>query len=237
MQAVPVARGLLEALVGRGLAHPAFELAADRTRLAGEELDHPVDDLPVPVLGDRADARRRAALDVEVEAGDARMAARLRPLAWPELEDPIEHVEGLAHLLRVRVRPEVDRSAPVTLAGEHHAGIRVGDRHRDVRERLVVPQADVERRPVALDEVLLEVQRLRLALRDDHLDAPDPVDHPVDADAHVGAAVEVAAHASPERLRLADVEDVVAIPAEEVDARAARQLAELAPNGIFMHAS
>ncbi len=123
------------------------------------------------------------------------------------------------------------------LAREHDARVRVGDRDGDVRERLVVAQADVERRPVTLDEVLLEVQRLRLALGDDDLDALDAVDHAVDADAHVAAAVEVAAHARPERLRLADVEDVVPLAAKEIDARAARQLAELAPNGIFMHES
>ena len=236
-QAVAVARRLLEPLVGGRLAHPALELAADGARLAGEELDHAVDDLPVALLRDRADARRRAALDVEVEARDPGVPAGLRPLARAELEDPIEDVERLAHLLRIRVRPEVDGAAPVPLPREHHAGVRVGDRHRDVRERLVVAEADVERRPVALDEVLLEVQRLRLALGDDHLDPADPVDHPVDPGAHVRAAVEVAPHAGAQRLRLADVEDVVPVAAKEVDARAPRQLAELAPNGIFMHAS
>ena len=89
----------------------------------------------------------------------------LRPLAGPELEDAVEHVERLAHLLRVRVRAEVDDPAPVPLAREHHARVLVLDGDRDVRERLVVAQPDVERRPVALDEVLLEVERLDLGLR------------------------------------------------------------------------
>ena len=90
---------------------------------------------------------------------------------------------------------------------------------------------------MALDEVLLEVQRLGLALGDDHLDPVDPLDQLLDPGAHVAAPVEVAAHAGPERLRLADVEDVVAVAAKEIDARARRQPAELAPNGIFTHAS
>ena len=77
--------------------------------------------------------------------------------------------------------------------------------------------------PVPLDEVLLEVQRLGLALRDDHLDPMHPLHELVDAGARVAAAVEVAAHAGPERLRLADVEDLVALVAKEVDARARRQ--------------
>ncbi len=59
------------------------------------------------------------------------------------------------------------------LAREHHAGVLVGQRHRDVRERLVVAQADVERRSVALHEVLLEVERLGLRAGDDHLDVGD----------------------------------------------------------------
>jgi hypothetical protein len=41
------------------------------------------------------------------------------------------------------------------LAREHHARVLVLDRDRDVRERLVVPQPDVERRPVPLDEVTI----------------------------------------------------------------------------------
>ena len=172
---VPVARRVLEALLGGGLAHLPLQLAQDRPRVAGEELDHAVDDLPVVVLRDVADARRVAALDVVVEARDAGVPARLRPLARPELEDAVEHVERLAHLLRVRVRAEVEDAAAVPLAGEHHARVVVLDRHGDVRERLVVAQPHVERRPVALDEVLLEVERLDLGAGDDHLDVGDPL--------------------------------------------------------------
>jgi hypothetical protein len=107
-----------------------------------------------------------------------------------------------------------------------------GDGDCDVRERLVVAQSHVERRPVPLHEVLLEVESLRLALRDDHLDPVDSLDHAVDPGAQVGAPVEVAAHTGPERLRLADVEDLVAHVAEEVDARAPWQLSQLRSDGI-----
>ena len=171
---VAVARRLLEPLLGGRLAHPRLQLAHDRARVAGEELDHAVDLRPVVVPGDRLDARRRAALDVVVEARDPGVPARLRPLARPELEDAVEHVERLAHLLRVRVRAEVDGAAAVALAREHDPRVLVRDGHGDVRERLVVAQPDVERRPVALDEVLLEVERLRLGRGDDDLDVGDP---------------------------------------------------------------
>ena len=46
-EAVPVARGLLEALVRRCLAHALLELALDGLRVAGEEADDAVDDLRV----------------------------------------------------------------------------------------------------------------------------------------------------------------------------------------------
>ena len=64
----------------------------------------------------------------------------------------------------------------MALAREHHARVLVRERHRDVRERLVVAEADVERRPVTLDEVLLEVERLGLGARDDDLDVSIALD-------------------------------------------------------------
>ena len=122
---------------------------------------------------DVPDTRREAAVDVEVEARDAAVPSRLRSLARPVTEDAVKHVERLAHLLRVRVRAEVPDTAPVAFPREHHTRVLVLDRDGDVRERLVVAQPDVERRPVALDEVLLEMQRLDLAARDDDLDVGD----------------------------------------------------------------
>src|SRR2546422_10477530 len=99
----------------------------------------------------------------------------LRPLAGAVREDAVEDVERLAYLLRVRVRPEVDDAAPVPLAREHDPRVVVLDGDGDVRERLVVAQADVERRAVALDEILLEVQGLDLGVGDDHLDIGNPL--------------------------------------------------------------
>ena len=176
----------------------------------------------VVLLRDVADAGREAALDVEVEARDAAVPPGLRPLARPVAEDAVQHVQRLAHLLRVRVRPEVDDAAPVPLAREHDARVVVLDRDRDVRERLVVAQPHVERRPVALDEVLLEVQRLDLVAGDDRLDVGDALDELVDPGAVVAAAglevlsARAAAATSPCRRRARRP-----AVAEEVDARAA----------------
>ena len=211
MEAVAVARRVLEPLLGRGLAHLPLELGADRPVVPGEELDHAVDHLAVVLLRDVPDARREAALDVVVEARDAAAAAGLRALAGPVAEDAVEDVERLAHLLRVGVRAEVDDAAPVPLAREHHARVLVLEGDRDVRERLVVAQPHVERRPVALDEVLLEMERLDLAAGDDRLDLGDALGERVDPGAGVAApGLEVLAHARAQRLRLADVENLAA---------------------------
>ena len=235
VEPVAVPGRVLEPLLRRRLAHPRLERPHDRACVAGEEADHAVDLLAIRLLRDRPDAGSRAALDVEVEAGNARVAPRLRPFTWPELEDAVEHVERLAHLLRVGVRAEVDGAAAVALAREHHARVLVGHGDRDVRERLVVAQPHVERRPVALDEVLLQMQRLGLGRRDDDLDPRHPRHHAADALATV-AAVEVAAHARPQGLRLAHVEDVVAPVAKEVHARVARKRSQLLAN-LFQHAA
>ena len=142
---------------------------------------------------------------MEVEARNPGVAAGTRPLAGTELEDAVQHVERRAHLLRVRVRPEVHGAAPVPLPREHDPRELVRQRHGDVRERLVVPEPDVERRPVALDEVLLEMERFGLVAGDDHLDVGDAVRELPDRRAAV-SALEVAAHARAQRLRLPDVE-------------------------------
>ena len=67
------------------------------------------------------------------------------------------------------------------LAREHDPGVLVLDGDGDVRERLVVAEPDVEGRAVALDEVLLEVERLGLGRGDDHLDVAHPLDQAADA--------------------------------------------------------
>ena len=223
---VPVARGLLEALAGRCLLHPLLELALDRLRVAGEEPDDALDDLAVGLLRDLADAWREAAVDVEVEARDARVPPGPRPLARPELEHAVQDVQRLPYLLRIGVRPEVDGAPAVALAREHDARVLVRERDRDVRERLVVAQPDVERRAVALDEVLLQVERLGLVPRDDDLEVRDPRRELRDGGPSV-AALEVAAHARAQRLRLSDVQHVAPSVAEEIDAGLARQRPKL----------
>ena len=220
---VPEPRRLFEALLGCGVAHPLFDPRLNRLGVAFEEADHPVDDLAVRLPGDVVHAGRVAALDVEVEAGDPRMPPRLRPLARSELKDAVQDVQRAAYLFRIRIGPEVDDAAAVPLAREHHAWVLVLDGDRDVRERLVVPQPHVEGWPVALDEVLLEVQGLDLVAGDDHLDVRNPVGQLLDRRAGVRVGLEVRPDARAERLRLAHVEDLALGVLEDVDARLGRE--------------
>src|SRR5207253_10834066 len=110
---VAVARRVLEALLRRRVAHLPLELRTDRLVVPRQELDHVVDQPAVVLLRDVADAGGVTAFDVVVEAWNAAVPARLRALARAVAEDAVERVERLAHLFRVRVRPEVDDAAPV----------------------------------------------------------------------------------------------------------------------------
>ena len=196
-QPVAVASRLLEALALGRLLHLSLELPLDRARLTGEELDHAVDDLAIGLLRHVADARGQTALDVVVEARDPGVTARLRPFAGPVREDSVEHVERLAHLLRVRVRAEVDDPAPVPLTREHDPRVVVVDGYRDVGERLVVAEAHVERRAVALDQVLLQVEGLDLRVGHDHLDVGDALGQLRDRRPATRPRLEIAAHPRP----------------------------------------
>jgi len=72
---------------------------------------------------------------------------------------------------------------------------------------------------VALDQVLLQVEGLDLAVGDDRLDPRHAGDELVDPDAVVAAAcLEVLAHARAQGLCLPDVEHLVPLVAEQVDA-------------------
>jgi len=113
------------------------------------------------------------------------------------------------------------------LAREHDARIVVLDGDRDVRERLVVAEPHVERRPVPLDQVLLQVERLDLGVGDDHLDVLDPLRQLRDRRASIRARLEVAADARAQRFRLAHVQNLAPLVAEEVDARLGRKRLQL----------
>lgn len=112
-------RGPLELQLLAGLGHLAFELADHRVGAPGHEVTEAVDDLPVPLGRDVADAGRRALADVAEQAGPPDLAG---PLEHPGgagagREDAQQQVERLADRPGVRVRPEV---AHFALRAAHH---------------------------------------------------------------------------------------------------------------------
>ena len=201
--------------------HLRLLLGLDLAVAAGEEVDDRVDVAAVLLLADVADAGRPAALDVVVEAGAAGAAAGLGPLAGAELEQLAEQVERLPHPLGAGEGAEVGAVRAVLLAGEVDPRVLLVEADADVGVGLVVAQADVEARPVALDEALLGQQRLRLGGGDEGVDAVDPGGHPR------AAGGEVVGDAFADRARLADVEQLAVAAVEEVDAGRVGQRAAL----------
>ncbi len=220
LQPVALDRRLLELLRLGGGAHALLDVALDGAEAARQEVDHAVHGLAVLLARDLADARRPTALDVVIQARAAAAPARLGARAGARHEDLREHLERSAHPLGVGVGPEVQAPRPVTLAREIDAGEVLVERDRDERVGLVVAQADVETRPVLLDEGLLGEQRLGLARHHDALDVLDEVDHLGVALRVLGARRrEVRRDPLPHGLCLADIDDGPGAVAEEVDPR------------------
>ena len=108
------------------------------------------------------------------------------------------------------------------LAGEVDARVLLVEADRDVGIGLVVAEADVEPRPVALDEALLGEQRLGLGRGHQELDRGRPRIGELEL-----AAGEVRGDPLADRARLADVEERAAVVVEQVDARGVGQVAPL----------
>jgi hypothetical protein len=145
-----------------GLLHARRDAAHHLVGLAVEEDGDLVDHRPVVVERLVADARGLAALDREVEAGALGHLARHVVVARPHREDALDDVQRLAHPPDVGVRTEVARPVALEAARDEHARVGLLDGDLDVRVVLVVLERDVEARPVLLDEVRFEDQRVRL---------------------------------------------------------------------------
>jgi hypothetical protein len=76
------------------------------------------------------------------------------------------------------------------------------------------------------------MEGLDLGARHDHLDAVDPLAELRRAGPRVARLLEVRTHARPQGLRLADVQHLVAIAAEEVDAGLRGEPLELLPDAV-----
>ena len=215
-------RRLLVLLALGRLVHLAVETLHHRLRVAGEEVGERVDVGAVGLVRDPAHlghARPAAPTDVEVEARSLRARTLVEEGvgARAHREDAGQRVERVADRPRVPVRPEVADLLPLRAA--EHLGARPLLPHgeREVRVALVVAVADVEPRPVALDQVVLEHQGVDLAARDDPLDALGVLHHRLGA--RVQGLAPVVGESLAERPGLADVDHPAVAVAEQVGAR------------------
>ena len=230
---VAVHRRELEVHRARGRCHAIFQLFRELVVPAVEEHRDRADLLVVPGAIDLEDARRGTSLDLVLQARTL-PCAHLRVGAGPELEVLVDEMkrpprgrggvvraEEARRHLRVEARTAHDPEArPLVLRIELQ---------RDVV--LVVAELDVPARPVLLDEIVLEDRGFFFGARDDRLEVAHRLLEERDEVAVVTASLlEVAPHARPERLRLADVDDGPLLVLEEVDARLHRQRVEL-----FLH--
>ena len=162
----------------------------------------------VALVVDLADAGPRALLDVEQEARATQLLVPVELVvgARPQREGAQQEVERLADGVGVPVGAEV--AHPLALGPPHDRGAGPLLPHRDGQERvaLVVDEPHVEARAVALDEAVLEHERLDLV---GHL---DPL-HRLGGGHHLRGArrqgpgiLEVVREALPQRLGLADVD-------------------------------
>ena len=184
-----------------------------------------------PVVGpfDGLDAGSLAALDVVQQTGSLERALPFPDLdgAGTEREDAPDEVHRLVDAARGGVRAEVAAAVVGQLARPLDAREVVGQGDLDVGVRLVVLEAHVEARLVALDEVGFQQERLADGVGQRGLD----VDHLVDGrfDAQRGrrpARLPVLAHPVAQALGLAHVEDAAAGVLQQVDAGLVRQVLE-----------
>ena len=147
-----------------------------------EELDL-VDVGAIGVLGDRRDAWALAALDVIQEARPLERADAVLDVdrAGPEREEPADEVHRLVDARRRRVRPEVPTAVVDELARPLDPRELVAEGHLDIWIALVVLEPDIEARPIALDEVGFQQERLGDGVGLGDLDVGDPVDDAPDA--------------------------------------------------------
>ena len=189
-----------------GSGHPFTHALHHLVGAPVEEENHFVGHRAVFLLRLRADAGTLAALDIEVEACALRHLARHVVAARPHRENALHDFQRVAHRADVGVRTEIARAVVEQLPCDEDAREWLLHRDLHIRIGLVVAQEDVEPRPVFLDEVVLEEQRLRFGRDDDSLEVGDQVEHHPGLRGPLVLCSEVAPDALAEAFGLANVQ-------------------------------
>ena len=192
--------------------------------LALEKQDRRIDVLAILRLVDDADARRRAALDLVLQARPGSIP-KITVLAVANQEQLLQLVERLADGAGARVRTEIASFALACAAVKLQARKRLVRRGIDVGVAFVVSQQHVETRFVLLDQVVLEHQRLGLGVDHRNLDAIDELHHCRSFRRRLRTR-EITRHALLQIARLADIEHLVLRIEHAIHARPVRQAAQ-----------
>ena len=200
---------LLEAQFGRQSHHFIAHFPLHLPRVALQYLLARLDGLQVVRVRLPAHAGPLAAVDMVVQA-DLVLAllhafAGHGRAAGARLVEFAAEVQQGVHRRHVAVRPEIDRPALAALPRLEDAR-QILRSHRNARVRLVVLEQHVVVRLVALDEVVLEQQRVLLRLHHHVADVAD-AGHEEPCLARLLLLVEVRAHAPLQVLCLADVDN------------------------------
>ena len=216
-QLVPQPGRPLELQVRGRRPHLALEPFDDRLGVAVEEVGQLADERGVVGRADVVDARRRALLDVGVQAGPAEppVPLELVVVAGADRERPQQEVERLPDGVGMGERPVVADAVALGAPHHHGPGPLLADGDGQVGVGLVVLQPDVEAGLVLLDEVELEEQRLDLVADQGPLHALGGGDHLPGPGQEQRRVDEIVVEAAAEALGLADVDDA-AVPVLEL---------------------
>ena len=219
-QLVAEPRRQLEVELLGGLAHLGLQPLQGRAGAAVHEGHEVLDDLAVLLGRDVAHARPRALVDVIEDAGPPQAPVPVEHAlgAGPHGEGAQEEVQGLADGVGVGVGPEVPGALALAPALDPRPGDLVGQGHGQPGVGLVVAVADVVAGPVLLDQVVLELEGLDLALDQHPLQRRRGLDHGRGPRVQVAHRLEVAGRPLAQGDRLADVDDPPVAVTEQVHA-------------------
>jgi hypothetical protein len=173
---VAQARGVLVALLAGRRLHLALDLVDELPRAPAQEEHRPAHLLRVRLLRRQPAAGSEAALHLVLDTGPpaACVVVEGRLGARPQRKEPLQLRERALERDAGGIGPEI--LGPVLAKAAHHRDARpvlaLVDAERQVL--LVVAEADVEGRPVLLDQLVFEQQRFLHVPRDDDLDRGRP---------------------------------------------------------------
>ena len=164
-QLVPQPRRILELQpLGCGF-HAPTQFLLHLVVAAFQDLDRGAGIARIVLRRYQPNARRRAALDLVLQAG-ARAVRKIAVLAIAQAKQFLQLLQRFAHRTGGRIRAEVAAGLLARAAVEAQTRKFMLRLQMHEREALVVAQHDIEARPMLLDEIEFEQQRLGVRIRD-----------------------------------------------------------------------